>query len=103
MKYSLVIFFSLIISISLSAKTIQTNDPNKYLKNYKCTENKATFNAVNKSKKYWGGLKFIAYDADGDPIHNFRWSIGLSPGEGSFGSGWNCDWIRPGLYKVRID
>ena len=70
-------------SVSVSAKTLKTDNPNLYLKNYSCMgSGMAEFNAVNKTNKTWSAIKFTIYDSDGDPVDNFAWALIVSPNSG---------------------
>jgi len=93
----------LTFSMSLSAETLKTNDPKKYLKNYICKNNKATYNAVNKSSEYWLRLYFKIYDADGDPVDNFSWSIGVSANSGKKDYSHGCNKLKNVRYSATAD
>ena len=70
-------------SVSVSAKTLKTDNPNLYLKNYSCMgSGMAEFNAVNKTNKTWSAIKFTIYDSDGDPVDNFKWDIYVNANSG---------------------
>ena len=93
----------LTFSMSLSAETLKTNDPNKYLKNYVCKNNTATYNAVNKSGRYWRYIEFVIYDADGDPIDNFSKSMGLiKPMSGKKDSFYGCNRLQNVRYTATV-
>jgi len=83
MKNKVLFVVCLVYSMSLSAETLKTDNSNRYLKNYNCNNNgNASFNAVNKSSKYWTKILFKIYDADGDPVDNFEWYIRVGPNNG---------------------
>ena len=79
----ILVLLCLICSMSVSAETLKTDNPNLYLKNYTCdSKGDTSFNAVNKSKGIWKAIKFFIYDSDGDPIDNFVWVINLPANSG---------------------
>ena len=96
----ILVLLCLICSMSVSAETLKTDNPNRYLKNYTCgSAGYASFNAVNKTDSYWKGIRFIIYDSDGDPIDNFSWIVGVpgNSGERLKNRGGNCKQL--GKYK----
>ena len=79
----ILVLLCLICSMSASAETLKTDNPNRYLKNYVCgADGKATFSAVNKTNKQWVGIKFHIYDSDDDPVDNFYWILKIAPNSG---------------------
>ena len=73
----------LTFSMSLSAETLKTDNPNRYLKNYVClSDGWAEFNAINKTDNKWKGIRFTIYDSDGDPVDNFRWMLYVAANSG---------------------
>jgi len=100
----ILVLLCLIGSMSVSAETLKTDNPNRYLKNYTCgSAGYASFNAVNKTDSYWKGIRFIIYDSDNDPINNFNWSIHVrgNSGERFTNSGPNCKELIGNKYKIK--
>jgi len=100
----ILVLLCLICSMSVSAETLKTDNPNRYLKNYTCgSDGYASFNAVNKTDSYWGGIQFIIYDSDNDPINNFRWMLGVAGNSGerfNYG-GRYCKQLIGNKYKIK--
>ena len=79
----ILVLLGLIGSMSVSAETIKTDNPNRYLKNYVCgADGYAKFNVVNKTNKKWSAIKFDIYDSDGDPVDNFKWYLYVNANSG---------------------
>ena len=100
----ILVLLCLIGSMSVSAETIKTDNPNRYLKNYTCGSNGwASFNAVNKTDRYWKYIHFTIYDSDNDPINNFYWKLRVSgnSGERFNGRGHNCKELIGNKYKLK--
>ena len=100
----ILVLLCLIGSMSVSAETIKTDNPNRYLKNYSCNSyGQASFNAVNKTDSYWKGIRFIIYDSDNDPIDNFRWFINVPSNSGKTlkNRGRNCKQLIGNKYKIK--
>ena len=102
----ILVLLCLICSMSASAETLKTDNPNLYLKNYVCgSDGYATFNAVNKTNKRWTAIKFHIYDSDGDPVDNFRWTLYVSANSGKKMKGGrfdnSCKKLKGVKYKVQ--
>ena len=99
----ILVLLCLICSMSVSAETFKTDNPNRYLKNYTCGSNGyASFNAVNKTDSYWQGIRFVIYDSDNDPIENFSWSINVKSNSGQkLYKGPFCKKLIGNKYKLR--
>ncbi|MDC0114688.1 hypothetical protein OAH83_00245 [Methylophilaceae bacterium] len=102
----ILVMFCLICSMSVSAETLNTDNPNRYLKNYTCNESGyAHYNAVNKTDTRWSQINFYIYDSDGDPIDNFQWNLSVGPNSGekmvSGGLGESCKKLIGVKYKVK--
>ncbi|MBT6325951.1 MAG: hypothetical protein HOJ35_08275 [Bdellovibrionales bacterium] len=80
----ILVLVCLISSMTVSAETIRTDNPNRYLKNYICNKANgwASFNAVNKTNTIWRAIKFIIYDSDDDPVDAVVWELYVNPQEG---------------------
>ena len=72
------------------AQTINTDNPNVYLKNFTCDGDYATFNVVNKSSKSLKGIRFDFFDQDGDPIDNLNWDLIVASGVGEKFGKYGC-------------
>ena len=100
MKKLLLIIF--LIPNLIIAETISTDDSNKYLKNFECNNNLATFNAVNKTNDFWHAIEFTFYDIDNDPVDNERWGLNVNPRSGDKGHiTTNCSKFKKYKYKVK--
>ena len=100
----ILVLLCLICSMSVSADTLKTDNPNRYLKNFTCdSKGYASFNAVNKTDSYWGGIIFNIYDSDNDPINNFYWSLHVRGNSGVRFSniGGNCKELIGNKYKIK--
>ena len=100
----ILVLLCLICSMSVSADTLKTDNPNRYLKNFTCDSKEyASFNAVNKTDSYWGGIIFNIYDSDNDPIDNFRWVIGVAGNSGKSTREWlpSCKQLIGNKYKIK--
>ena len=99
----ILVLLCLIGSMSVSAETLKTDNPNRYLKNFTCdSKGYASFNAVNKTDSYWGGIIFNIYDSDNDPIDNFRWSINVKGNSGQkLYEGPSCKQLIGNKYKIK--
>ena len=99
----ILVLLCLICSMSVSADTLKTDNPNRYLKNFTCdSKGYASFNAVNKTDSYWGGIIFNIYDSDNDPIDNFRWSINVKGNSGQkLYKGPSCNQLVGNKYKIK--
>ena len=100
----ILVLLCLIGSMSVSAETLKTDNPNRYLKNYTCGSNGwASFNAVNKTDRYWKYIHFTIYDSDNDPIENFEWSVSVvgNSGQRREERGHKCKKLIGNKYTVK--
>ena len=82
MQKIILILLLFVSTSAFSEERLDTNLPNVFIKNFICSEGKATFNVVNKSNRLVTTVWINIFDADGDPVDKKMISHYISPNSG---------------------